>query len=445
MAKQDEIRLYCNLPRDEDALCHLTEAQIEQIYSRYLHGEKLVDLANEYGILSTDHRLNVLLPAVFRTDKPCPYCHSAMEQKRRAKSSREEKPLKCLLCGHKVEVAYGIRRQCACVNCMAARKIFREKQARAQLDRDLKAARILNTKPEGVGLALLSIRKVFLLLGLMSCEENLNGDVVRTGDKGAPLMATSLKLTRDFLAELCESGLIKACEQDIPSEAESHARAGRFERFTWELNVLDEQGQRITRSTLSVLLQRKLTNEFRPYWEDDVYDLAQSLVLDEAIAFLEYHLREGLVTFRAHNRLNVSLAVLVREFPLSAIYAMIWRACASAKDALVEGRVNSPDHAGNLIPGIIDNLAKRRRMAETGHDSGRKYNRNGVLREGTVAQYLSAFLGVPDVLFTYGLDQLREKLLRPRLALESSHGRGEWPVSAADVAKKIMVALRGDI
>jgi hypothetical protein len=45
--------------------------------------------------------------------------------------------------------------------------------------------------------------------------------------------------------------------------------------------------------------------------------------------------------------------------------------------------------------------------------------------------------------FFFGLDQIREELLRPRLALEATHARGDLPVSAADVAKKIMAALRG--
>lgn len=445
MAEQGEVRLYCSLLRNEDALRHVTQDQIEQMYSRYLKGEKLVDLAKEYRVESTDYRLNELLPPVFRADKPCPYCHVAMEQKRRARSSREEKPLKCLLCGHRLEVVYGIRRQCPCGNCLAARKIFREKQERSQQERNLKVVRALNTKPEGVGLALVSIRKAFLLLGLMNCDERSNGEVLRTGVKGMPLLATSVSLTRDFLAELCESGLIKACEEDLPAEAESLARAGKLERFTWRLNIIDEQGRETPCSAVTALLLRKLTNEFRPYWEEDIFELAQALVLDEVVAFLEYHLREGRVTFKAHNRLSVSLAVLVREFPLSAIYAMIWRACASAKDALIDGKVNSSVHAGNLIPGIIDNLANRRRAAEGASSSGRKFNRNGVLKEGAVAEYLSAFLGVPDVLFCYSLDQLREELLRPRLALEAMHGRGELPVSASDVANKIMIALRGKI
>lgn len=433
LSKLGEYKLYCELPRSEDVL-NLSQEQIEEMYSRYLKGEKLVNLAIEYGVLASSHRLNDLLPPLFRFDKLCPCCGLAMEQKRRPRGSREEKPLKCLLCGHKEEVVHGICRQCRCVHCSEKLKIFQEKKR----ENNLEAVRALSNKPEGVKWAIVSVRQSFLLLGLMSCS----GDDVkgfRTGD-GEPLLAATIGLTRNFLAELCEDGLIKASEDELPDNAEDLIRTREFERFSWVPNLVDDKGRRLPVADVLVLLSDRLKNEFKPYWEGEICGLAQAIAVDEAERYLDYLVRrDGKLIFKAYKRLKSSLDLLVRDFSVSAIYGVIWIAHAKAKSALKNDgmkKMGGSVHAGNLIPGIMDRLTKVRLASEGGSILYRKYSRNGLLAEGTVSLWLSAFLGVPDVIFNYSLNQLREDFLRARLADIYRYNRR--PVFAAHIAKEVI-------
>lgn len=71
-----------------DEIRHLSEAQIEQIYERYLSGEKSADLIAEFQIHCTVRSLLKVLPPIISREIMCPYCTLPMWVRRHAKGTK---------------------------------------------------------------------------------------------------------------------------------------------------------------------------------------------------------------------------------------------------------------------------------------------------------------------------------------------------------------------
>ncbi|WP_208101746.1 hypothetical protein [Pseudomonas koreensis] len=117
-----------------DEIRHLTEAQIEQIYKRYLSGEKSANLKAEFQIPATVRSLLTVLPPIVSRDLTCPYCCLPMWVRRHAKGTpvSSRKPYQCVSCKHQYQ-PLGPRRSapCTCSACVSVR----QQQAAAQAER----------------------------------------------------------------------------------------------------------------------------------------------------------------------------------------------------------------------------------------------------------------------------------------------------------------------
>ncbi len=67
---------------------HLSDEQIEEIYKRYLEGEKTSQLMEQFQIPSTVRSLLKVLPPIVSTDLTCPYCELPMWMRRYARELR---------------------------------------------------------------------------------------------------------------------------------------------------------------------------------------------------------------------------------------------------------------------------------------------------------------------------------------------------------------------
>jgi hypothetical protein len=95
------------------SLDHQSPSQINEIYVRYLKGEKTADLIKEYDVKTTSNSLLKLLPPIERHDLLCPHCSSPAIQRRRPKTGAIPEPF-CSGCSH----AYESRgRWCGCDGC----------------------------------------------------------------------------------------------------------------------------------------------------------------------------------------------------------------------------------------------------------------------------------------------------------------------------------------
>ncbi|WP_282353517.1 hypothetical protein [Pseudomonas sp. PS01303] len=59
-------------------ISHLSEEQVEQLYQRYLNGEKTADLIAEYKLPDTVRSVLKVLPPIVSADLTCPYCELPM-------------------------------------------------------------------------------------------------------------------------------------------------------------------------------------------------------------------------------------------------------------------------------------------------------------------------------------------------------------------------------
>lgn len=70
-----------------DEIKHLSGEQIEQLYQRYLNGEKSADLKIEFNIAPEVRSLLKILPPIISKDLTCPYCDLPMWVRRHAKGT----------------------------------------------------------------------------------------------------------------------------------------------------------------------------------------------------------------------------------------------------------------------------------------------------------------------------------------------------------------------
>ena len=79
-------------------LQHLSLEKIEELYARYLAGEKNKDLIKEFVIDAHENKLLSLFPPVIHQDKQCPYCNIPMQSQRLGKKSYKEPVPECPAC-----------------------------------------------------------------------------------------------------------------------------------------------------------------------------------------------------------------------------------------------------------------------------------------------------------------------------------------------------------
>jgi len=118
----------------KDEIRHLSEAQIEQIYKRYLHGEKSADLMAEFQIPATVRSLLQVLPPIVSPELTCPYCCQPMWVRRHARGTpaASRKPYQCVSCEHQYRPpGPGRRTPCTCSACNSVRQL----QAAARAER----------------------------------------------------------------------------------------------------------------------------------------------------------------------------------------------------------------------------------------------------------------------------------------------------------------------
>jgi hypothetical protein len=117
-----------------DEIRHLSEAQIEQIYERYLSGEKSADLIAEFQIRCTVRSLLKVLPPIISRELMCPYCTLPMWVRRHAKGTKAllREPYQCVSCDHQYQPpGRGRRASCPCSAC----ETVRQQQAVAHAER----------------------------------------------------------------------------------------------------------------------------------------------------------------------------------------------------------------------------------------------------------------------------------------------------------------------
>ncbi|MFW0756919.1 hypothetical protein ACN1C3_19665 [Pseudomonas sp. H11T01] len=364
-----------------DEVKHLSEAEIEVLYERYLAGEKSSDLIVEYKIPVTTRSLLKVLPPILSKDLKCPYCDLPMWARRHAKgtSAAGRHLFKCVRCEHKFYPVgyYGRRSACTCIECYKVRQ--QEIAAQAQLDRnELEKRYGVFCRPVPYA-SLGFVQKLSLLALLEGGKPGTEGIAPLDATSRNEALAPSEGACEDLLKKLHEAGVLLV---DLDSEIKAFDRTAgckicNFCSVRWLPNVALETGERSARDALYLTLYQDLSGFVQPAWKSELYALMFGLARDESIQYIHVLANEVSFVFGAESRAESVVGQLLQDFSVSEIYYFARLAVKNAAHFYATGTSKGRSHASNTIPG---------NMLGTAQDALAKHWRKRGYRDSRVPQ-----------------------------------------------------------
>lgn len=339
-----------------DEIKHLSGEQIEQLYQRYLNGEKSADLKIEFNIAPEVRSLLKILPPIISKDLTCPYCDLPMWVRRNAKGTPVSirNRIKCVRCEHYHHEPghYGRNKPCTCDECYKLRQ--QEIVAQAQRDR-LELEKRYPTSRPAVPYASLGFVQKLTLLALLDDGHVAGAERIASLDAGLrsePLAPTD-EASEALVRNLYEAGVLNV-DPDGDIKAFDRAAGYLIKDFScvrWLPNVALETGVRSTRDALYQALYQELSGSVQPSWKSELYALMLSLARDESIQYIQVLASEVSFVFSARGRAETVVGQLLQDFSVSHVYYFARLAVKNAAHFYATGNSKGRNHACNTIPG----------------------------------------------------------------------------------------------
>ncbi|VEF10671.1 Uncharacterised protein [Pseudomonas fluorescens] len=334
---------------------HLSDEQIEQVYQRYLDGEKTAALMAEFKIPSTVRSLLKVLPPIVSDELSCPYCDLPMWVRRHARDTAValRHPFKCVRCEHQHSVAGANSRHatCSCSECFKLRQ--QQVAARAARDRLELEARHGAPSP-AVPYANLGFVQKLTLLALL--DDGYGAHVEWIAPLNAPSREEPLALTHEACEELLkglhESGvLVVSTESDIKAFDRTEGCSIReYSAVRWLPNVTLDGPERSTRENLYLALYQELSGNVQAAWKSEIYALIFSLAREDSIQYIRVLASEVDFAFTAEARAEEVVGQLLQDFSVSQLYYFARLAVRNAAHFYATGNSKGRSHASNTIP-----------------------------------------------------------------------------------------------
>ncbi|WP_377706141.1 hypothetical protein ACFMKY_16825 [Pseudomonas protegens] len=374
-----------------DPLGHLSAEQVENIYQRYLQGEKVSELLNEFSIKSNVNSLLPLLPHLERKDLSCPHCTAHATQKRAARNRTAYRPV-CTGCDH----TYAIYRDdtCGCSGCVS--------EYLGQLNGDGMHCRV---PYEGLTLR----EKVILLAALMMAGP---ADVTCLSFVQLQRWHRRLAPTSGYqdkcIKELFSRRIILVSPETSLDALDFYRKYERYDFLWWIPNVSDNaDGIALDIQSLQMLIAYDLDRnkaELEPVLKELIYEIAE----EELIEYLNYRVESASVIFKAERATREVLRPLLASSSVSNIFSIIWKAVKQADKSLEKGVFKGATHAGNWIPSAIVRVAEEEKQYEYDRLKGSK-----ICQISEVIY--SLILDDPDGSFKMPLPRYTAEVMRPVL------------------------------
>ena len=353
---------------------HLSSEELEELYERYISGEKNQELMEEYGIDAHPNKLVSLFPPLMHESLECLYCALPLFYKRKSKTtSSHSSEYFCLECDHKEGYHYNRQLVCSCSPCAEKRADAARLKRKADLEKiyheyDLDKRVMLQYSE-------LSFSHKCYLLSLFLMQSELEHNRIKplSNTDSAVDLSPSFEFDNEIVLKLHADSVLVV---DPNSPFAAFDPSDEFKSFYyrdvfWIINVTLDGADRLTLEDLFKLVYVELRDGILPEWEGDIKELVFRLAEEEVVRYLNVCL-EQLQLPNAPKKTNEVIKEILKEFSVSEIYYFIKKATENAYLFYAKGKAESRKHAVNTIPSKLVYLANR--ASNEGWDVY-KYNR----------------------------------------------------------------------
>ena len=348
-----------------DKIKHLSSGEIDDIYERYLNGEKNSFLIKEYNIDVKPNVLISILPPKILYEKLCAYCNVPMLTKRLSKKSGScSTPLiECYDCDHKIypENSRYYNKVCCCIPCVEAREVKsieveREDKNKVLLKYDLRLV-------EPVKYIELSLFHKLVLLTIFRIQTDEDFEHIKPLDSNSK--NDSLSPTREMdikcLEELHDCRVIVV---DPKSEITAFSKDNDFNSYyisqvRWIPNVALNEQNRVSLGELYKEIYEELKGEVKLEWKSEIYETLFLISQEEVLKYIHVKANELSVEFTAEVKTRDIVVQLLMNFSVSEIYYFAHKAVESAHLYYKKGFSKGKKHAANTIPTKMLSLGER--------------------------------------------------------------------------------------
>jgi len=335
-------------------ISHLSEEQVEELYRRYISGERNADLVAEYEIAVSPNSLIKVFPPVQLDSISCPYCSVKMYERRKSKGDLTSGVTVgyCQTCEHKCYQGryYGNRRQCTCGPCENERE--REQLNKDQIARERIREYWQPLVANAIPFEDLDMRDKVYLLSLINAQGDLNGSkVVSVLERRRDVwLAPTGELEAEVLELLYRRRLI-VVDPESPLSAFDNKKieSVNLTAVGWLLNV-ELQGA----SVISVEgLQRQIVKEFAMapagYDAHQTKLLVVSILTEQVMRQIHYHCARYDLFFTAEKKGRDVVASLLADYSVAVVSYFAYLAAHQAYNYRKNSHV-SIVQATNVIP-----------------------------------------------------------------------------------------------
>ncbi|MBQ4839816.1 hypothetical protein [Pseudoalteromonas luteoviolacea] len=344
-----------------DEIKHLTNAQVEELYDKYISGEKNQTLIAEYKLTCSPQNLYKVFPPIIQNDVICPTCSIPMYAPRPSKSYRTY-PYFCSKCQHIRPFYEESYNTCTCAACTQERldKKAREEQETINLIKQQFALEQYSSYPYS---SLNFMDKCFLL-ALCQMQEEICNNVLLPLSSYYIRFSPTDKMDDEIILSLHKKQILL-----VNPDSRLGAFFGSSERMgfyhtavSWVINIADSKGNRLTLEELYEALLADLSATPSEVYKNDI----KHFIFELAVTELERYITEQLEALRLPpppEKTKLSLKEILNHFSVAQGCYFCFLSARKAQDFYLTGAKNK-NHAVNTIPNRLLNLKSRALMEE---------------------------------------------------------------------------------
>ncbi|MNM20836.1 hypothetical protein D3C81_311780 [compost metagenome] len=339
---------------ERSEVSHLSEEQVEELYQRYISGERNADLVAEYKLSISPNSLIKIFPPVQLDAVFCPYCCVQMYERRKSKADLAAGITVgyCQTCDHKYYTGRypGNKRQCGCGSCEGER--LRDQLNKDQIAREKIREYWRPLVSNAIPYEDLEMREKIYLLSLINAQADLNSSRVSSvlERRRDVWLAPSQTLESEVL-ELLYRRRIIVVDPESPLFAfdDRKVESINLSAVRWIVNI-KLQGS----SSVSVEdLQRQIAKEFAlapvGYDAHQTKLLAVSVLTEQVMRQIHYQCARCSLSFTAEKKGRDVVASLLKDHNAAVVGYFVYLAVRRADDYYKNSNVSTVQ-ATNIIP-----------------------------------------------------------------------------------------------